>query len=167
MGVSRWQKCLDRLEGELTPQQFNTWIRPLHAVEDGKSLRLLAPNQFVRDWVGKHLAERISEVVQSLDGTIINRVVVMVGSKSSDTAPCVAPVAPPPNASPASPQTRRPRNAGLQPGFTFEAFVEGKSNQLARAASIQVSENPGAAYNPLFMYGGVGLGQDAPDACHR
>lgn len=165
MGGSMWQKCLDRLEGELTPQQFNTWIRPLHAVEDGKSLRLLAPNQFVRDWVGKHLAERITEVVQQLDGAHIERVVVMVGSKSSDVAPCASPVAPAgisagrPTGSPANPQTRRPRNAGLQPGFTFEAFVEGKSNQLARAASIQVSENPGDAYNPLFIYGGVGLGK--------
>jgi chromosomal replication initiator protein len=160
---SLWKKCLDRLEGELSPQQFNTWIRPLHAVEDGERLRLLAPNQFVRDWVNEHLAGRISEVFSRVKNCERADVIVQVGSRQ------VAPVQPSASAMPAAELYRiahpdqaaavQRRATGVRPGFTFEAFVEGKSNQLARAASMQVSENPGSAYNPLFIYGGVGLGK--------
>ena len=66
MATTLWNKCLDRLEGEFSPQQFNTWIRPLHAIEDGDSLRLLAPNHFVRDWVNEHLLNRLTEVLARL-----------------------------------------------------------------------------------------------------
>ena len=158
-----WKKCLDRLEGELSPQQFNTWIRPLHAVEDGECLRLLAPNQFVRDWVNEHLAGRISEVFSRVNNSERADVIVQVGSRQATQAPPSAAAMPAAelyrNAQPDQAVTTQRRATGVRPGFTFEAFVEGKSNQLARAASMQVSENPGSAYNPLFIYGGVGLGK--------
>ncbi len=159
-----WKKCLDRLEGELSPQQFNTWIRPLHAVEDGECLRLLAPNQFVRDWVNEHLAGRISEVFSRVNNSERADVIVQVGSRQTTQAPPSAAAMPAAelyrNAQPdQQAATTQRRATGVRPGFTFEAFVEGKSNQLARAASMQVSENPGSAYNPLFIYGGVGLGK--------
>ena len=157
-----WKKCLDRLEGELSTQQFNTWIRPLHAVEDGDCLRLLAPNQFVRDWVNEHLAGRISEVCSRVTKSGGANVIVQIGSRElpRTDAPAAMPVAE--LGGNATPMTGSPplrKVTGVRPGFTFDAFVEGKSNQLARAASMQVSENPGSAYNPLFIYGGVGLGK--------
>jgi chromosomal replication initiator protein len=147
-----WKKCLDRLEGELTPQQFNTWIRPLQAVEDGDSLRLLAPNQFVRDWVTENLSTHLSDVlrrVTGLDGSIS----VHVGSAQGEACNASAPTRP------SSATGRRGSSSGLRAAFTFDNFVEGKSNQLAKAASVQVAQNPGGAYNPLFIYGGVGLGK--------
>ena len=158
-----WKKCLDRLEGELSPQQFNTWIRPLHAVEDGERLRLLAPNQFVRDWVNEHLASRISEVFSRVKNCERADVIVQVGSRQTTPIQSGSSTMPAAElyriAHPGETAAVQRRATGLRPGFTFEAFVEGKSNQLARAASMQVSENPGSAYNPLFIYGGVGLGK--------
>ena len=165
MSPTLWKRCLDRLEGELTPQQFNTWILPLHAVVDGELLRLLAPNPFVRDWVNLHLLERISEVLSRFDDVPTTKVVVQIGSlehepQSTDSATPPAANSKPGNSAPtASTGFTGLRRNGLRNGFTFDNFVEGKSNQLARAASIQVSENAGAAYNPLFIYGGVGLGK--------
>ena len=163
MSSTLWKRCLDRLEGELTPQQFNTWILPLHAVVDGDLLRLLAPNPFVRDWVSVHLLERIVEVLARFDDARGTKVVVQIGSRDSNpvqSSPATRVTSPPqpPAKDKMSGLIDRRRN-GLRPGFTFDSFVEGKSNQLARAASIQVSESAGDAYNPLFIYGGVGLGK--------
>jgi chromosomal replication initiator protein len=167
VGPTLWNRCLDRLEGEFSPQQFNTWIRPLHAIEDGDSLRLLAPNHFVRDWVNEHLLNRLTEVLTRLQHGHAASVVVQIGSKEyrGDPEPAQAP--PEPAALKAAPLDNDARSAsrgkrqgtGLRPAFTFETFVEGKSNQMARAGSMQVAENPGGAYNPLFIYGGVGLGK--------
>jgi len=166
VGPSLWNQCLDRLEGEFSPQQFNTWIRPLHAIEDGDSLRLLAPNHFVRDWVNEHLLNRLTEVLMRLQNGQAGSVIVQIGSKefrceTGPTEPTVATAvneAPTQSAARNTPRGKR-QGTGLRPAFSFETFVEGKSNQLARAASMQVAENPGGAYNPLFIYGGVGLGK--------
>jgi chromosomal replication initiator protein len=164
VGSTLWNRCLDRLEGEFSPQQFNTWIRPLHAIEDGDSLRLLAPNHFVRDWVNEHLIIRLAEVLPRLQNGRAARVVVQIGSREFGGAPEPEAAQPAAVAAPvqtvvrSNPRGKR-QGTGLRPEFTFENFVEGKSNQLARAASIQVAENPGGAYNPLFIYGGVGLGK--------
>ncbi len=164
MDGSLWRRCLDRLEGELSAQQFNTWIRPLHAVEDTDELRLLAPNRFVRDWVSDHFADRISEVVNYLGPARETRVVIQVGSREVP-APRREPThrAPPKTregpAKPGASGSTQRHVSGLRPEFTFETFVEGKCNQLPRAASAQVAANPGGAYNPLFIYGGVGLGK--------
>ena len=156
-----WQQCLDRLETELTIQQFNTWIRPLQAIEDGSMLRLLAPNQFVLDWVNSRLLARINEVIKEIghkdpqltvkleigasspinQANTLNQSSVREVRRSRDVTSSVT------------------HNSGLNTNATFDNFVEGKSNQLARAAAIQVGENPGGAYNPLFIYGGVGLGK--------
>ena len=146
-----WKRCLERLEEELSPQQFNTWIRPLQAAGDERALRLLAPNRFVQEWVKERFLERISELANehSAGNLAVN---IEVGSQSSGAHPAAA--------RPGSVVIKRPTIIGrLNPEYTFEAHVEGKSNQLARAAAKQVGENPGAAYNPLFIYGGVGLGK--------
>ncbi len=151
---SMWQSCLHRLEGELSEQQFNTWIRPLHAVEEDDALHLLAPNRFVLDWVREHYYRQITEVVSFQTRGRSARVLLEIGSTQRPT-PAARPVAGPRF------QTGQEvvRSSYLSPLFIFDNFVEGKSNQLARAASRQVADNPGRAYNPLFIYGGVGLGK--------
>jgi len=153
--VSLWQKCLVRLENELPEQQFNTWIRPLHAVESADSLRLLAPNQFVLDWVKKHHFDTISRTLHAMGQNATPRIQLDIGSTNKTPA---AEVIMPGNPAPERPVPGQYKS-NLNPDFTFKMFVGGKSNQLARAASIQVGENPGGAYNPLFIYGGVGLGK--------
>ncbi len=143
-----WSRCTRALKAELTEQEFNTWVRPLQAVEDGRVLRLLAPNRFVVNWVEKHYLEKIREL---LDDDVAPR--LEVGSRQSASSG---------NAG-AARQLRsakvQPIASRLDPNFTFDTFVEGKSNQLAKAAAIQVAQNPGKSYNPLFIYGGVGLGK--------
>lgn len=156
--LSVWKKCLDQLEGELSSQQFNTWLRPLRAVQDAGHLRLYAPNRFVLDWVKDRFLDRIEALAKQEAGKALP-VLLEVGSP---TAPSLDK---PMSASAGDPQAsnsvRRPSPAisRLNPDFTFESHVEGKSNQLARAAARQVGENPGSSYNPLFIYGGVGLGK--------
>ncbi|MDH3362169.1 MAG: chromosomal replication initiator protein DnaA [Gammaproteobacteria bacterium] len=149
-----WNQCLRVLQVELPEQQFNTWIRPLQAVDDDTSLRLLAPNRFVVDWLRQHYMDRILELVG--DGGDNIKVLLEVGSRSVGQARTDAP-RPTPAAVSAAPAT--PVVSRLNPAFTFDSFVEGKSNQLARAAASQVGANPGISYNPLFIYGGVGLGK--------
>ncbi len=157
--MSLWTQCLRRLESELPEQQFNTWIRPLQAVEERERLRLLAPNRYVVDWVNQNCAGRIGEMVEELVPPPAPQIVVEIGSRAALESEPLANV-------PRTPDSRGRRIAPLppiggrlNPDFTFASFVQGKSNQLARAAAIQVAENPGRAYNPLFIYGGVGLGK--------
>ena len=157
---SLWQQCLTRLESELPEQQFNTWIRPLHAIEKGQELKLLAPNRFVLDWVNEHYIKNIRDTVDTLSGEGPRRVELEVGSQT----PAVDVVTERRSEESRPRVDRRKEKRGLplgnlNPSFTFDSFVEGKSNQLARAASSQIGENPGSAYNPLFIYGGVGLGK--------
>jgi chromosomal replication initiator protein len=145
-----WHHCLRHLEGEVPEQQFNTWVRPLQAVEREGELQLLAPNRFVVSWIEKNLFTRIEE----LGGGA--RVTLEVGTRREEP-PAVEST----NATVSAGKARDAQVIGsrLNPDFTFSSFVEGKSNQLARAAANQVGENPGRAYNPLFIYGGVGLGK--------
>ncbi|SMF93709.1 chromosomal replication initiator protein DnaA [Methylomagnum ishizawai] len=148
-----WTQCIAKLEGELPPQQFNTWIRPLQAVEEGAELRLLAPNRFVLDWVKQHFIGKIEEVLAAQKLQPAPSLILEIGSrKNADSA---APASAPKKTQ--SAKKSLPHN--LNTGFTFDSFVEGKSNQLARAASVQVAQSVGRAYNPLFIYGGVGLGK--------
>lgn len=154
-----WRKCLDHLQDELSAQQFNTWIRPLQVVEGDAEIRLLAPNVYVRDQVSNRFMARISELVGSFaarNGQ--TRVELLVGSSDRVEAPRpeARTAAPTPAPLPPSPGGAR---SELNPGFTFATFVEGKSNELAKAAAIQVAENAGKSYNPLLLYGGVGLGK--------
>ncbi|MEO8443779.1 MAG: chromosomal replication initiator protein DnaA [Gammaproteobacteria bacterium] len=148
MQSSLWGRCVQQLRSDLPEQQFNTWIRPLQAVEEPQSIRLLAPNRFVVDWVNSNCLERITEFLQETPGMTVR---VEVGSLANLQR----------QALPAAGKPRLPTTIGgkLNPDYTFDKFVEGKSNQMARAAALQVASNPGRGYNPLFIYGGVGLGK--------
>jgi len=158
-----WTHCLRRLEAELPEQHFNTWIRPLQAVEERDRLRLLAPNRYVVDWVNQNCATRIGELVEEMVPAPAPQVVVEVGSRRAPaTSTSISETSPGlriPEMRPRREQALPQIGGRVNPDFTFANFVEGKSNQLARAAAIQVAENPGRAYNPLFIYGGVGLGK--------
>ena len=154
MEASLWTRCMGALEAELPEQQFNTWVRPLQAMEGNGALKLLAPNRFVVDWVNANLLPRIGELLRDESTGDAPIVTVEVGSRSAPLRVATDTLGTPP---------RRAEGlvvgARINPDFTFASFVEGKSNQLAKAASLQVAENPGRAYNPLFLYGGVGLGK--------
>lgn len=157
-----WKTCLNRLEGELSSQQFNTWIRPLHAIEDETSLRLLAPNRFVLDWVNERFLDYITEIVTHLNQGESRQIFLEVGEKDPSPVPKINQVRHENPETPPAKLQEAPQGGyytPLNPAFTFENLVAGKSNQLARAASLQVAQNIGQAYNPLFIYGGVGLGK--------
>jgi chromosomal replication initiator protein len=153
--ASLWTRCIGALEAELPERQFNTWVRPLQAMEGNGALKLLAPNRFAVDWINANLLPRIGELLRDESGGDVPIVTVEVGSRST-------PLRGAPPATLAAPARRAEGlvvGARLNPDFSFTSFVEGKSNQLAKAAARQVAENPGRAYNPLFLYGGVGLGK--------
>lgn len=175
-----WAICLGRFEKELSAQQFNTWIKPLRFVSEQGTMRLLAPNRFVLQWVKDRFLNRILLIAEEVFSHPVNIDLVL-----SETKPEVAVKTPlsVPKSTPSKdtlteadalaktliektskPATTKKQKtvqdvSGLNPEFNFENFVTGRANQLARAAAIQVAENPGNAYNPLFIYGGVGLGK--------
>jgi len=150
-----WDACLRRLEQELPAQQFNTWIRPL-APETGASddtLVLTAPNRFVLELVRERFATRIERLAAEASGRELGLRLVLARGADTPARP------PPPAAARASVEPAVQERSRLNRSFSFDSFVTGKANQLARAAAIQVAENPGISYNPLFVYGGVGLGK--------
>lgn len=157
-----WTHCVRELQAELPEQQFNTWIRPLQAVEDEHTLKLLAPNRFVVDWLKNHHLARINELVESqprpAHGRLL-KILLEVGSVQSAAQKLAERAAAPRPRPVAGSRPSEGVASRLNPLFRFDAFVEGKSNQLAKAAAVQVAENPGKSYNPLFIYGGVGLGK--------
>jgi chromosomal replication initiator protein len=162
LSESLWNRCLRVLESELPMQQFNTWVRPLQAIERDGQLRLLAPNRYVIEWLGENSLTRIRELIQAFAEGAAPDLVLDVGTRAG-VSPSVAGVNGITDTGQAAARARRlaPIVLGgrINPDFTFDSFVEGKSNQLAKAAAIQVAGNPGKAYNPLFIYGGVGLGK--------
>jgi len=159
-----WKACQACLEHELSEHQLSTWIRPLQAQEENDVLRLLAPNRFVLDWVKKHHLAQIEAALARLRPGQTPQVMLEIGSGA-------APPAPPDQSVPVDAPLVEPvgetsletaellKSGVLNPDFSFATFVEGNSNQIARAACLQVAQNPGKAYNPLFIYGGTGLGK--------
>ncbi len=145
-----WNDCLSILKSDLTDSQFNTWIKPLSVIEDEESqtITLLAPNKFVVNWVQKNYLEKIKNVAsKKLAGNAT--VAISVGEEpySDQTSPS------------STKRAGTPVGSPLNSRYVFKNFVGGKSNQLARAAALQITENPGTSYNPFFIYGGVGLGK--------
>jgi chromosomal replication initiator protein len=162
LSESLWNRCLRVLESELPEQQFNTWVRPLQAIEREGELKLLAPNRYVIEWLAQNSLPRIRELVRAFAEDPAPEVVLDVGTRAGITVPVAV------NGGHNAANGTAARARRLTPSvlggpinatFTFDSFVEGKSNQLAKAAAIQVAGNPGRAYNPLFIYGGVGLGK--------
>ena len=147
---SIWDNCLTKLENEIAGADFSTWIRPLQAIETESQLKLLAPNRFVLDWVKQHYFAKIQESLNEFSNGALE-LNLEIGSKKSTAPTAINSIKPA--------EVKKSTPNFLNKAFTFENFVEGKSNQLARAASIQVSENIGKAYNPLLIYGGSGLGK--------
>lgn len=156
MDISLWEQCLNSLREIISAPKFNTWIRPLQAEVKPNHLILLAPNEFVVRYINENLLNDIITTLKGLSGnTALPVLSIKVGSKieSRFTAQTSQKNAPP------AVKNTTFSHSHLNRAFTFANFVEGKSNQLARAAAMQIAENPGQAYNPLFIYGGVGLGK--------
>lgn len=170
-----WAHCLLRFEQELSAQQYNTWIKPLKARVNGQSVQIIAPNKFVMQWVKSKFFNRIESMAHGLSQTAtvelivddsehppaltpeikhkpanaVETVITEAVQKSSSKQPVKVHAKP----------LKQERTSGLNNSFLFDNYVTGRANQLARAAAIQVAGNPGQAYNPLFIYGGVGLGK--------
>jgi len=156
-----WLSCLSRFEKELSAQQFNTWIRPLKVDPAGPpagEVRLLAPNRFVLQWVKERFAPRIEAMgAEYFEAPV--RISLGLDQLAVATPASSEPVPAPSRPAAATPRAGAPDRSSLISEFTFDNFVAGKANQLARAAALQVAEHPGTSYNPLFVYGGVGLGK--------
>jgi len=151
-----WQSCVSDFQQELSPHQFNTWIKPLRFTLDGDGFTLTAPNRHVLQWVKERLLSRIEQNGEKYFARPIQLDLAMESGPEPEeerAAPEAAASEPVGN-----PATRAPASK-LNPAFTFTAFVEGKANQMARAAALQVAQNPGQGYNPLFIYGTTGLGK--------
>jgi len=157
--LTLWQQCLQRLKDEVAQTTFNQWLSPLQAQETPNGLTLWAPNQYVLDGVTQDFLARIGQLLSELNKGKTLRVMIGIGEKpvAEESA------APSQSAHNQEPIAATPvkifHQSNLNPNFVFDNFVVGKSNQLAEAAAKQVAENPGGAYNPLFLYGGVGLGK--------
>ncbi len=176
MTENLWTACVGRLQEELPQQQFNTWIRPLLLAEgsgQGGTFKIIAPNRFVMDWVNSRFLGRIQELLREATKEALVDVHLEIAARLPQAHAAGQPAA----TSAVTVSINRPRSQS-RPAFSlpevegaikhqsfinkalnFSTFVEGKSNQLARAAAQQVAENPGSAYNPLFICGGVGLGK--------
>lgn len=177
MSHSLWHDCATRLQNELPAQQFSTWIRPLQVDFERNTLFLYAPNTYVMDWVKDKYLKQIITFLRATAGDEAPNVELRVGGARkapvATASPAVNGSSDPetskepksvhqPTARPQPNTADRPislQHSNLQPTYKFDNFVEGRSNQLARAAALQVAENPGKAYNPLFIYGGTGLGK--------
>lgn len=190
-----WPACLSRFEKELSAQQFNTWIKPLHTEINGDAVRLFAPNRFVMQWVKDRFLKRIELFAHELHFPNI-QIEVLLGENNSKNSDAVSKnisnsdidlestghtnkkepsknsghgtklnltdalaTTAKSHAAATSKTKKNVEGSGLNPSFNFNNYVTGRANQLARAAAIQVAQNPGSAYNPLFIYGGVGLGK--------
>jgi chromosomal replication initiator protein len=151
---SFWRFCLSQFEKELPAQQFKTWIKPLKFQVSGNTLTLVAPNRFVLQWIRDRFFTRIQELAASRIEHPVEIKLLLAEKGPATHPPPLAPETPSPQNRPGTRDISR-----LNPAFTFETFVTGKANELARAAATQVAERPGTAYNPLFVYGGVGLGK--------
>ncbi len=170
-----WPTCLSRFEQELSTQQFNTWIKPLYAEVEGSTVRIIAPNRFVMQWVKDRFIKKIEQFAHELQHKNIQiEFVISNNDSASDLKTLIKTDTEskehlveslkklPSTLSKSTIKTinHAPKiNSGLNSTFNFGNYVTGRANQLARAAAIQVAENPGTAYNPLFIYGGVGLGK--------
>ncbi|MBI2748166.1 MAG: chromosomal replication initiator protein DnaA [Burkholderiales bacterium] len=165
IGQSLWQSCVDQLAQELPEQQFNTWIKPLSAQvqEDLSKVTIFVANRFKLDWVRAQYSGRIAALLEKMYG---QPVLVELAITPREAAARTAPVAPQPELVSAeesavagdAPATNLPKNR-LNSILTFENLVEGTANRMARAAAMHVATSPGHLYNPLFIYGGVGLGK--------
>ena len=139
-----WNKCSEKLENTLSQEDFNTWIRPLKASVEKNTLNLIAPNDFILDYIEKNLSAEITKILKNQSKKNISLVFkthtkeTFVDKYKSDS---------------------NNTQIKLVDSYTFDNFVEGKSNHLALAAAQQVAKNPKGDYNPLFIYGGVGLGK--------
>ena len=160
---SLWDMCLTSLRKEIEDtKEYNQWISPLQVEQTEDKLYLLAPNDLVKEGIQQNYLPKIQTILQNVSDGAPPTIELMVGSRSTlnttTTQTTPAPQAPT-NHNISFTKTDRPTHSNLNARFNFENFVQGKSNQLARAAASQVAQNPGQAYNPLFLYGGVGLGK--------
>lgn len=161
-----WLSCLEHFRNELNAQQFNTWIKPLQLKgndsDEDMAITLIAPNRFVLQWVQDNFISHIKTMAEEHFSKEIHfhlKIAEINDQPKPDNKHAKVEKKTQATAPPDPRKTNKRLTSQLNPNFTFSNFVTGKANQLARAGAIQVAESPGIAYNPLFIYGGVGLGK--------
>ncbi len=165
LGASLWQSCTDQLAQELPEQQFNTWIKPLHAHvhEDMSRVTIFVANRFKLDWIRAQYSTRIAAMLEKMYGQPIH-VELAITPRENAVKPVTQPRSVEATAADEAPDFVEEKAPGesknrLNSMLTFETLVEGTANRMARAAAMHVATTPGHLYNPLFIYGGVGLGK--------
>jgi chromosomal replication initiator protein len=157
-----WSNCLVKFRDELSQQQFNTWIKPLECDIQAPKIRLICPNRFVMQWVKDKFSLQISLLAEDYFKQVYD-LEFIIGELKKSTQHTLEPSVSLPSSKAKEPkkkiEERRTTEDGLNPSFVFDNFVTGRANELARAAALQIAEKPGTSYNPLFIYGGVGLGK--------
>lgn len=164
-GQGLWQTCVDQLAQELPEQQFNTWIKPLSAqvADDLSQITIFVANRFKLDWIRAQYSKRIASLLEMFSGQTIRIELALApretGIRSQSTQRTVEPIAM--EGAPELGDDRSPGNLKnrLNTALTFDTLIEGTANRMARAAAMHVAGMPGHLYNPLFIYGGVGLGK--------
>ncbi|MBC7991411.1 MAG: chromosomal replication initiator protein DnaA [Luteimonas sp.] len=157
--LAAWPLCLERLEAELPAEDFHTWVKPLQATAQGSGLALFAPNAFVVETVRERYFARILELLRHFSGEDELPVRLEVGALARPEPPKAKSAEGKLTLPAAAPRIADDYASNLDPNYSFDTFVEGKSNQLGKSAVLQVAQNPGRAYNPLLLYGGTGLGK--------
>jgi chromosomal replication initiator protein len=156
-----WQETIDKLEKEMSPQNFSTWIKPLHFIEINNDLvKLEVPNRFIKDWLRDNYVKKIEKIMSDL-GTVNYRIKININNKKEDVK-----INEVKNKEVIkrkidikSKEIKKDQYSNINSKYTFNSFVSGPSNQFAHAAAMAVANNPATTYNPLFIYGGVGLGK--------
>ncbi len=161
--MALWDKCYEALKSEISQQEFNIWIRPLQATPVGSAIHLLCPNRYFIEWINEHYIALIKKILDDYCQSI-PEIKLVVGSrqgnkKASPSTKTTQPARPRTNTIQSVSFSKGLSHSNLNPRFTFDSFVEGKSNQIALTAAMHVAKNPGQTYNPLSLYGGVGLGK--------
>ena len=170
-GQSLWLSCVDQLAQELPEQQFNTWIKPLSAqvMDDLSKVTIFVANRFKLDWVRAQYSARIAALLEKLYGQEI-AVELALAPREANSRYYIAPrgaeaIAVEEIAEVGEERSHSGPKNRLNTGLTFDTLIEGTANRMARAAAMHVSSTPGHLYNPLFIYGGVGLGKTTRSTC--
>jgi len=158
-----WLETLTQLEQTLNPQHFTTWIKPIRLVNvDKGTVFLEVPNRFILDWIREHYSMILQDTLTSIGG-VPYKIKISIGTATPEPIPSVTEPEPPTLPKIQEKQIERQGDnnyaCNLNSKYTFEEFVSGSSNQFAAAAAMAVANNPATTYNPLFIYGGVGLGK--------
>jgi chromosomal replication initiator protein len=160
MSANVWDQILTRLEAKVNRHSYYTWFKPTELLADqGHTITVRVPNPMFKEWLAKHYSAVMAEVLKEISRPDVRLVYVSEGDPVPIPEPVPVPAPREPDVPVEAVEVVTSSTGGLNPRYTFETFIVGPSNQFAHAACRAVAEAPSGSYNPLFIYGGVGLGK--------